>query len=276
MMEFILVNGKIERAAEVNISHLFFDAPFTFSQKIWYGYGGIPMFAENIKNIQKQLGIFQCKIPALILNQRELFRLSKRLLNKNKLYRSGYLVFQFLILKKKVNFLVSCEAFETFDFPLSKRGILLNFSSSLKFSETPGAQFGLFNSAFWKQLNAKNVNSIFDNSIIFNEQQAVCETLDSNIFLISDKLIITPSDESGCYIDLLRKVAIDAAFELGFKIIESAKIHKKDILHAQEIFLVSEKKGIEWVVGVENKRFIHEKVHDIHRQINHQLKAKAK
>lgn len=272
-MEFILVNGKIAKKEEINISSLLFNSPLTLSQKIWFGFGGIPLFNENIDTISEQLAIIDIEVPRLFRNRQELFRLTKRLLNKNKLYRSGYVTFQFLHSGSKTNYIVTCQAFTSFDFPFSKKGKLLNYSEFIKFSASKNTNYQLFNNLFWKQAETTIKNSAFDNSIIFNEFNSVCETIGANLFLIRDNLLITPSEETGCYCDLFRKIVIDTAFKLGYKIIESSKIHKKDLLAASEIFMASEKQGIEWVVGIENKRFIHNESLLIYNKLNDYLKS---
>ena len=154
-MDFLIFNGKIVREDEVNISYLLLDIPFIINRKIWFGFGGIPMLAENIADLSFQLKTLNLTLPKLFRNYRELFRITKRLLNKNKLYRSGYINFQIINNQSEISFIITCEPFTTFDFPISNHGLLLNFSDIVKYSGTENNNFGFHNLGLWK--NAQTI-----------------------------------------------------------------------------------------------------------------------
>lgn len=275
MNKFVIVNGEVVKKNEVNLSHLFWEDHEVFSRKMWFGFGGIPLFSENVDLLIKEIEILKLPCPALLKNKRELFRITKRMLNKNKFYRSGYVHFKFLWKKENLNSLISSEPFETFDFPLSEKVILVNYSEYKKFSQNPFTAFSFFNESFWRLIKAQNSNSIFQNSIISNENQAVCEAISENLFFISGKTLVTPSLKTGCFEDILRSAILEIAKKTGLKVKESSHISKKDILKMDEIFTLSESTGMHWILGVENKRYIRNISVKIHEQLNEYLKEKA-
>jgi branched-chain amino acid aminotransferase len=61
---------------------------------------------------------------------------------------------------------------------------------------------------------------------------------------------------------------------MGLKTTESADIKREDIFHIDELFIASEETGIQWILGVENKRFVHEYSVSIHEKLNEYLKEK--
>ncbi len=78
-MDFLIINGKVVSKNEANLTGFLWDEPFILTQKIWFGFGGIPLFNENIQLIEQQLETFKLSSPKLLKNKRELFRLVKRI-----------------------------------------------------------------------------------------------------------------------------------------------------------------------------------------------------
>lgn len=274
-MDFIIINGEIIKKQETGFKSFFWDEPFIITQKIWFGFGGIPLFHENIQNIKAALIKLNSEIPDLLNDEPELFRITKRMLNKNRFFRSGIITIQVFIGQVKSNLIVSSFAFPEFDFPLSKQGLLINFSECEKYSLNPLNQFTFFNAPFWKFAKAKNQETVFNNSIFLNEKEAVCNCISSNIFVIKGSVLYTPSVETGCYIDSLRSIVLETSKKLNLKVEESDCIGKSEVFQMDEIFLAGEEHGIQMVLGVENKRFVQYYSRSIHEKLNEYLKKKV-
>ncbi|MCG6186454.1 aminotransferase class IV [Maribellus maritimus] len=276
MDRFLIYNGKIVEKGEPDLFLFFTDDTLKITRKIWYGFGGIPLFNENIDLLVKQIDMLQLPVPASLKDKRELFRITKRMLNKNRLYRSGFVFFQLLWNKNGFNFLVTSQPSSTFEFPLSPRGVLLNHSGIKKYSANKFNRFPFFNESTWKAALAQNRGTFFQNTILFNEKKSICECVAANIFLFKKSELITPGLSAGSFEDTLRQIVIDIAKDLGFKVSESDEITPEDISHVDELFIASEEAGIQWVLGVENKRFVHEHSVTIHEKLNTLLREKVK
>lgn len=274
-MEFIIVNGEIISKEEANLTSFFWNEPLHLYHKMWFGYGGIPLFTENLEIIHRQIKLFKASVPELFKNKRELFRITKRMLNKNKFYRSGLILFNFYIYKSEVKFVISSSAFEKPEFPISENGLLVHFSDIKKNSKNPFNRYNFVSEPGWKAEKAENRENNFHNSLFLNENEKICEAISANIFMIKNKLLITPSIETGCYEDNLRKVILEISEQLHFKISEMETILKDDVFQMNELFLASEGNGIEWILGVENKRFVHQSSKIIHNKLNEFLKNKV-
>ncbi|MEN8118375.1 MAG: aminotransferase class IV [Bacteroidota bacterium] len=274
-MDFLIVNGEIVSKTEANLTGFLWDEPFTISQKVWFGYGGIPLFNENIDFISRQLQELKLLLPDNFRNTRELFRITKRMLNKNKFYRSGIVHFQLFISRDKINTLVTSIAFPEFEFPFSMHGLLVNFSGLKKNAELPLNRFQFYNMPNWVTAEAQNRDTQFHSSILVNEKNKVCGGLFSNIFMVKENVLYTPSFDTGCYEDTLRSVVIEQAHSMNLKVAETSGIGKEVLLSMDEIFFASEELGIQWILGVENKRFVHNYSAKIHEKINEYLKKKA-
>lgn len=275
-MDFIILNGEIIKKQETGFTPFFWNEPFVVTQKIWFGYGGIPLFHENLENLKLVLSMLNINIPVLLTDEQELFRITKRLLNKNRFFRSGIIVCQVLAGKTETNIMISSTAFPHFDFEISKQGLILTFSELVKYSENQLNPFAFFNAPQWKFANAAISGTTFNNSIFINEKGNVCDCIAANIFLIKGKTLFTPSIETGCYNDTLRNHILMIASKSNLKVTESDEIKKADVIQMNEIFIAGEEHGIQWVLGVGNKRFVHHYSEIIHEQLNAMLKKKVK
>ncbi len=275
-MDFIIINGEIVKRSETGFIPFFWDEPFVITQKIWFGFGGIPLFHENLENIKLVLKTLNAGVPDLLNDERELFRIAKRMLNKNMFYRSGIITCLIYIGKTEINTIISSFAFPGFDFPISKQGLIIHFSEFEKYSGNPLNQFGFFNAPQWKFAEARNRGTTFNNSIFLNEKGVACDSISANIFMIKGKALYTPSIETGCYTNSLRSLVLETATKINLKVLESDEITKEDVFQMNEIFIVGEEHGIQWVLGVGNKRFVHHYSEKIHEHLNGSLKKLAK
>jgi branched-chain amino acid aminotransferase len=274
-MDFLIINGEIIRKEDANLTHLLWDEPFVLSQKIWFGFGGIPLFNKNIDFLTQQLEVFQIITPAFLKNRRELFRISKRMLNKNKFYRSGIIKIQLFIAESGIDYTITPDAFPEFDFPILEKGLLVNFSESKRRLENLLNRHLFYNKTNWKIKRYQLRDSGFQNSILINKSGMVCEGIESNIFMIKENVLIVPSLDSGGFEDTIRETIFNAAKLAGLKIAELPNIKKEHVLEMNELFFASEEFGIQWILGVENKRFVHEITKQIHKKLNDVLKNKA-
>lgn len=274
-MNFCIINGEVLKKEEVDLTNLFWNEPVVLSQKIWFGYGGIPLFSENVDLLIQQLNAFNVETPKFLENKRELFRITKRMLNKNRYYRSGILNFQLLFRGNKIDYFIKSQNFEEFEFPISKQGLLVNLAESDKQSQSPLNQFSFYHSNNWTIAQRKLIDSGFQSSILLNGNGMIREGIASNIFMIKDNALITPSLDSGCFEDTIRALIIEIAYKFGLKILELSNINKQHVLEMNEVFLASEEKGIQWILGIENKRFVHRISEQINEKLNEVLKSKV-
>lgn len=274
-MRFIILDGKILEKKDVLLPEEFTKNRLAMSQKMWYGYGGIPLFPENMDLLRTQAVVLKLPFPADFENNRELFRLIKRMLNKNRFYRSGHVHMQIFYGKDSIHTLVSSTTFSEFAFPFSEEGILAAFSTQKKFTPNVMNRMPFFNERLWQTALSEIIDTPFHQSIILNEKDSACECAFSSLYFISGNELITPSYRSGCHENALRRLVIEAAEKLGLKTNEAAFISQDEILEADEIFCASEEWGIQWILGIEQQRFIHYYSEKIAEELNVLLKIKA-
>ena len=91
-----------------------------------------------------------------------------------------------------------------------------------------------------------------DEAIILNLESNICETTNSNIFIVSDKNLITPPLSSGCVNGIVRKQIIENASLWGYTI-EEKSIKSFELIKADEVFLTNSIKWIQWVSRYKKK-----------------------
>ena len=91
MGKFIIADGIVMEREQANLTHLFLTHTFSIQQKMWFGYAGIPFFDKGIHLLLSQAEELNLSYPELFNNRRELYRLVKRMLHKNRFYRSEIL-----------------------------------------------------------------------------------------------------------------------------------------------------------------------------------------
>ena len=266
-MQFLISNGKIIGEDEFIPHFLFAEALFSFSQKAWYGYGGIPLFFENMEQLQNQVSALNLPFPKEFENWKELHRLTKRMLNKNNFYRSGYLHIRLFWGESVVNTLITTNSFEIFDFPFSENGFLATFSLHKKDSQNSFNRFPFYNKIFWQAALAEIHQAPFQQVIFLNEKNFICECANANIFMIKNDELITPSLSTGCHENVLRSPVLEAANQTKLLVSESETIKAEDIFEMDEVFSASEKNGFQWILGIENRRYLHQYARRIHKNL---------
>lgn len=274
-MDFLIVNGKVTAAAEVVFDGWRSSGLQIIRQSVWFGYGGIPLLNENINQLQMQTRKLGYELPAWFNNRRELFRVCKRMLNKSKNFRSGLLHFRLFLSSESIGSIVLTEPREIFDFPLSKNGMLVSISPYNLMSDNKLTAHSTYHELHWQYCRAALKGTTFHSSIIRNDKGFVMETIGANLFAVKDGVLTTPALETGCFSGILRQTVLELAKKMDYRMIESNEISTDLLLNSDELFTVSEARGIEWILGLDNKRFVRDFSKELHLELNRFLQTKA-
>lgn len=93
-----------------------------------------------------------------------------------------------------------------------------------------------------------------DDCLLINDERLLAEATSSNLFLVKDQRLVTPSLDQACVEGVMRSVVIDLAISHGLQV-EERPIETFELPDANEIFLTNAISGIQWVVGFREKRF---------------------
>lgn len=271
-MSFVVHNGKVLSREQVQLGPEVWESLHPIVNKCWYGHGSIPLFMECIEIINRQLEILQIPRPPVLNNSRELFRITKRMLNKNKYYRSGLVNIQLYPIQGDLEFIIHATASREFDFPINEKDNILVPVSLRKNRLGTIGQYPHFNQSIWEVAGAGTKEG--QKAFLMNELGNICEGVASNLFFIQNSKLSSPSLQTGCYADPLRDIVIAAAELLGIPFQESDQISMEVLPEMDEIFLASEAGGIEPVLGFYQRRYLSHQTVKLHSRINDLLKEK--
>ncbi len=101
-----------------------------------------------------------------------------------------------------------------------------------------------------------------DEVFILNQNGFLCEAMSSNVFVVYDKKLYTPALSEGCVEGIMRTVVMQVAEVTGMPVVE-AQINPDILNVADEVFLTNTSKGIQWVMGFNNKRYFNKVSKDL-------------
>ena len=96
-----------------------------------------------------------------------------------------------------------------------------------------------------------------DDMLLLTDMGFIVSATDTAVAIVQNGKILTPPLEIGAHLDVMRSVLANAAELTGYHIDDEALIMQEDINEADEIFLFSTAKGLQWVAGYRNHRYIH-------------------
>lgn len=103
--------------------------------------------------------------------------------------------------------------------------------------------------------------------LIQNYKGGIIESTSSNLFLVSNGVLYTPSLTDGCIAGIMRMQIINLALENGIKIYECT-INPQNLLAADEIFLSNSIRGVQWVSSYRTKRYFNDMTHRLTGLLN--------
>jgi len=167
----------------------------------------------------------------------------------------------------KYGYLLEIQKLEESQYVLNKKGFIIDV-----FDEIPKPVNALSN---LKTCNAmiyvlagifKNQNAL-DEVLIMNQRGFLCESVSSNVFVVYDRKLYTPALNEGCIAGVMRQVVIRLAKENNIELVE-AQINPDILNEADEVFLTNAAKGIQWVMGYNNKRYFNEVSRFLNEKLN--------
>jgi branched-chain amino acid aminotransferase len=100
------------------------------------------------------------------------------------------------------------------------------------------------------RLDAKGMG--FDEAILMNTRDNIAEGVASNIFLVKDRALVTPSIESGILPGVTRGAIIEISRKLKMPLKEKAVTYK-ELINADEVFLTNSLVEVLPVVNIDRK-----------------------
>jgi branched-subunit amino acid aminotransferase/4-amino-4-deoxychorismate lyase len=154
----------------------------------------------------------------------------------------------------EISYFIEVYPYESNYFELNSKGYEVDIYREIKKQKNFLANFKTKNGLLYVMTAIAAKEKGLDDYLLINENDAVIESSNSNLFVVSNGVLYTPSLEDGCLAGTMRMQVINIALTHGIKVYECA-ILPQNLLAADEIFLTNAIRGIVWVGGYRTKRY---------------------
>ncbi|SDL94714.1 branched-chain amino acid aminotransferase [Daejeonella rubra] len=157
----------------------------------------------------------------------------------------------------KMAYVLESQKMEDNQYTFNKKGLIIDVYDELTKPVNILANLKTCNSLVYVLAGIfKNQNAL-DEVMILNQHGFLCESMSSNVFVVYDRKLYTPSLNEGCIGGVMRQVVMRLAKENGIELIE-AQVNPDILNEADEVFITNAARGIQWVMGYNNKRYFNE------------------
>lgn len=154
----------------------------------------------------------------------------------------------------EISYFIEVYPYESNFFELNSKGYEVDIYRDIKKQKNFLSNFKTKNGLLYVMTAIAAKEKGLDDYLLINEKDAVIESSNSNLFVVSNGVLYTPSLEDGCLAGTMRMQVINLAIAHGIKVYECA-ILPQNLLAADEIFLTNAIRGIVWVGGYRTKRY---------------------
>jgi branched-subunit amino acid aminotransferase/4-amino-4-deoxychorismate lyase len=154
----------------------------------------------------------------------------------------------------EVSYFIEIYPYESNLFELNHKGLEIDIYSDLKKQKNFLSNYKTKNGLIYVMaaITAKEKN--LDDMLITNDKGGILESINSNLFVVSNGVLYTPGLDEGCLAGTMRMQVINIALQHNIKVYE-CNILPSNLLAADEIFLTNAIRGIQWVGGYRTKRY---------------------
>jgi branched-chain amino acid aminotransferase len=281
MPQYLLLNGDFKPVdqAVLSIENRGFRYGDTIFETIRFHQGSPCFFNDHYKRLLQ--GMVVLKMPVSQLpSQAKLAQQMQSLVTKNRLFKDVRIrltVFRedggfYTPLKDNVCYSIEASGLLSTDYEFNKRGLIIGVYDDIKKPISPLSAFKQGSASMLVLAGIFKSEQKWDDVLICNTSGKIIESLASNIFWIKDNQLFTPFVSSGCVDGIMRQQICKMAKNMRIPLHEVTGTTAQELLDADELFLTNAINGIQWVVGLQDKRYYNTLSKTISRQLNELLK----
>ncbi len=265
-MKFILANNELFSAElpGVKISNRGFHYGDGFFETIRI-LDGKPCFYnahfERILKTAKALGMI---LPD-DFSKDSLLQSIHYLLKENSIFEGGRMRITFtrsgdgfyLPEKSTFDFFIEAKSVEHNIYTLNQQGRSIDIYPDIRKQINLLSIYKTLNCQIYVMASLSAKNKGLDDCLIQNDRNNIIEASSSNVFIVSNGVLYTPTLDDGCVGGVMRMQIINLALENKIKVYE-CNLTPQHLLAADEIFLTNAIQGIQWVSSYRTKRYFNE------------------
>jgi len=222
---------------------------------------GKPQFLKNhFARIAETIKIL--KIQPSNFEYEQLTEEIEGLLKRNEIHEGGRMRITFyrkskgfyLPKENDMDYFIEVEPIPHNHFELNETGKIIDIYTEVKKDPNRFANFKTLNAQLYIMASIFAEEKNWDDALIQNTKLAIIEATASNIFLVSNGVLYTPSLTDGCVGGTMRMNIINLALENKLKVYECT-INPQNLLTADEVFLTNAIRGVEWAASYRTKPY---------------------
>ena len=234
----------------------------------------IQLFGEHMERLQLGMSHLRMEIPDNFSHTIETN--IKSLITKNKSFlgtRIRLSVFRnsgglYTPQTNRISFLIESSKLDSPNYYLNKKGLKIGLFDSYKKASNSLSGFKTGNSLPFILAGLHKTEMKWDDCLLLNERQNLVESVSSNLFIVKDGILYTPSLESGAMNGIMREQIIQIALKLGITVYDDCIMKPEQLIDADEIFLTNAIVGIRWVVAYEERRYFNRSAKVLIEELN--------
>lgn len=157
----------------------------------------------------------------------------------------------------KMAYVLESQMLSESQYTFNQKGLIIDVYDELTKPVNILANLKTCNSLVYVLAGVYKKQHALDEVMILNQHGFLCESISSNVFVVYDRKLYTPALNEGCIGGVMRQVVMRLAKEYGIELIE-AQVNPDILNEADEVFITNASKGIQWVMGYNNKRYFNE------------------
>ena len=217
----------------------------------------IPYWKLHMERLQKGIKILGLeKAPSAQRLKKECKKLLETLPNARlriMLFRTGG--GNYAPQSDKTDFVIQAEALNSDTYHLNKEGLHLEIFSTIQVPPDQPLNNIKTNNALPYILAARHAREVScDDCLLLNTAGRIIEASSSNIFIVKDAEIHTPSLGEGCLDGVMRKVVIGLCEKNKWQV-HVSKIDIAVLASAEQVFLTNAISGVRWVRRIGDMEF---------------------
>jgi branched-chain amino acid aminotransferase len=157
----------------------------------------------------------------------------------------------------ELTYFIEAEALPDNEFVMNPTGRMVDIFMDFKKEINKLSVFKTLNCQLYVQAAIHARDKGLDEALIQNNKLSIIESNSSNLFIVSNGVLYTPTLEDGPVAGTMRMNIINLALENKIKVYECT-LNPHNLLAADEMFLTNAVRGIEWVAGYRTKRYFND------------------
>ena len=263
---YISHNGKIIHKDElkIDLNNRSFQYGDGLFETMHASGNKVQFFYEHMERLIRSMKVLKMEVPVrFTIDTMGLQKEISKILNKNKLFKGARVrmtVFReagglYTPQSNETEYIIECSGLESNLYELNDKGLLIDIYDEILKPVNSLSSLKLVSSIFFVLAGIFKKENHLDECLILNTKGNIIEGISSNIFLVKENTITTPSIREGCLPGIMRQKVIELARKQSFIVQDEQVIKMQDIMAADEIFFTNAVRGIQWVVGFKQRRY---------------------